>query len=105
MKHIKKLNEGFITNVKNRVKNFNKFGSQMHQKSEQLIDLLKKLAQNNDNVKLIDNGLEIKSFKSDDIYTIYKDGRIIMPMGSELYIDTDRSEELYNTILKNSFDK
>lgn len=105
MKHLKLYNEGIITNVKNRVKNFKKFGQQRIDQTEKLIGLLAKLAHKNDNVKLIENGVIIKSPVSGDIYTVYKNGKVVMPMGSTVYVDTDEAEKLYNDILKNSFEQ
>lgn len=87
-----------IKNVRNRIRNFDKFGSQSRDKQKIVIDLLKKLALNNKGVELVDGGVNISTGGS--VYYLGLDGEVKFPYDSTLYLDVDDAKEIYDMITR-----
>jgi len=90
-----------IKNVRNRIKNFDKFGpgGMGKKRKDEVKGLLKRLALNNRGVELVDGGVNISTGKS--VYYLGLDGEVRFPYDSSLYLDVDDAKEIYNDILNN----
>lgn len=89
--------------LKSTLKNFWNYGRNQTELAERTMKALRLLSVGNDDVELTDNGLKIIVNKEGDIIELDKNGWILMPKGSMLYVDKAKLLDIYNDVLKNSF--
>ena len=94
-----KTNEGIITDIRNRIENFNRFGDQMTDTQKEIIGIFRALVHLNDGVEMVDGGVKI--LRGDNEYYLFTKGKVLFPSGSKINIDSDIARELYYEFLKN----
>jgi hypothetical protein len=86
------------------IRNIWKYGGNINKEKEEAINAFKEFALLGAEVHLTPTGLTVTS-KSGDVYKVDKKENVfILPMGSVVHLTSEEAKDLYDIVLKNSFE-